>query len=275
MRVVAEFLADEPRRTIDRATQANDSQSAVLHSQYLRLQAWLASLARLQRPEDVQAVIAGGRAVFEIAVDAVLLQADQDGCAKMLDWEESAKLKQAQALSTYLTKRKLAPTAEDRPPLAFASSEGARINLLRRRWSWVDPTSGKPKHPSRWTGQDLGADCVSADAASPAYAFERYYETRYRPVCWTTHGSGAVGMRGVGAMEFPFLGAQAYRETADFAIIAARNTLQHAGAWTPALELAFHGAESQARRRAGEVFGKTQRIALFKDDGVGPSEVGG
>jgi hypothetical protein len=259
MRVSAEFLADEPSKAVSAATAGADSTSVVLQGQHARLRSWLHSLVRLGRPEDVQAVVAGGRAIFEIAVDAVLLRNDMDGCQKVLDWEMSAKLKQAQAFVAHLAKAKRNPAREERHLIAFAGSQAGVVDQLRRKWKWTD-RSGKPKHPTRWTGQDLGSDCAPADAVVSPPIFVEYYETRYRAVCWTTHGSGATGLRGIDKDSFPFLGAQSLRETTDFAFLASEETLRHLGQWTDSMKTLFDDARRQAKRRAAEVFGETQRL---------------
>ena len=63
--------------------------------QLLRVQGWLGTLVRLDDPADFQAVLCGERTLFELALDIVLLSGDPSGPEKLIEWEESAKLKQA------------------------------------------------------------------------------------------------------------------------------------------------------------------------------------
>lgn len=209
--------------------------AAVVHGQFIRLLAWTRSLTKLNEPADYQAVGAGCRSLLETAIDLVLLDS-ADAASRMLAWERSAKLVQANALAAYCRQAGNDPLEYDHI-LRYAQREGASIDADRRRFGWTRP-NGQPRHPSRWTGRDLLADAREADRAG-GHQLERFYETRYRELCWSTHGSGAAGLRTIDAEDFPGLSAMAFRDCADLAVQGATSALHTIGAWTDRVQAQF------------------------------------
>lgn len=199
-----------------------DTAGEILFAQLVRIDYWLRSLSKLKSPEDYQAVTAGCRAMLECAIDIALVRANPDDHQKVRDWEESAKLKHAEALATYGEKDK-GIKEHFGLPIEWAERETERINSLRVKHGWVErkkradcTVEERPKHPNRWTNRDLGTDAREADkvqqrwaAEGPTFRFERYYETRYRELCWDTHGSGNIH-RLVHPDNLPAIGAKAF-----------------------------------------------------------------
>jgi hypothetical protein len=195
---------------------------------YLRLVAWMHSVTQLQSPSDFQAVFAAARAMLEITIDAVLLQHLSDAVAQLADWEESAKLKHAEAISRFYAGRQ-APS-EFREAIEFVQREIAAVTARRTRRGWVTPT-GATRHPERWTSRNLGDDAKRADSFELGLNLEETYETKYRQMCWYVHASGAVGLRGLGAEMFPALGGLTLRTCSTLAVAHAKLMLKYAGIW--------------------------------------------
>jgi hypothetical protein len=200
---------------------------------YLRLVAWMHSITQLQSPSDFQAVFAAARAMLEITIDAVLLRHLHDAVAQMADWEESAKLKHAEAISRFYAGRKV--PAEFSEAVQFVQREGAAVAAKRTARGWVTPTG--TRHPDRWTSRNLGDDAKRADGFEPGLPLEETYETKYRQMCWYVHASGAVGLRGLGADMFPALGGLTLRTCGTLAVVYAKLMLKYAGVWA----MPFHG----------------------------------
>jgi hypothetical protein len=196
-------------------------------SGYLRLVAWMHSITQLQSPSDFQAVFAAARAMLEITVDAVLLKHLNDAVAQMADWEESAKLKHAEAIIRFYAGRDV--PAEFNEAVQFVEREGASVTAKRTARGWVTPTG--TKHPDRWTSRNLGDDAKRADGFEPGLALEETYETKYRQMCWYVHASGAVGLRGLGADIFPALGGLTLRTCSTLAVVYAKLVLKYADVW--------------------------------------------
>lgn len=217
---------------VRRALCGDDGQNGPLARQFaggfLRSIAWLSSLMRLTSPADFQAVFSGSRALLEITVDAVLLQHEPDAPARMRDWEDSAKLKHAQAIERYFAGRS-APL-ESRHAIAFAQREATRINAARTARGWV-AGNGNPRHPERWTTRGLGDDALAADTFEAGLGLRETYETKYRQMCWYVHGSAAVGLSGIGAENFPILGGLMFRTCSKLSVAHAKLLVRYTNLW--------------------------------------------
>lgn len=132
--VVAKFIDEHVRVPVDTAA-ARQSNGSSLQGMLLRVIGWLRSLGKLNHPGDFQAVVSGTRALFEIAVDATLLEGDRATypVEKLKVWELSAKLKNAATLKSYLDEMGKQPNSEQRHPLAFLAREGASIEAKQRQ----------------------------------------------------------------------------------------------------------------------------------------------
>jgi hypothetical protein len=242
-RLVSEFIANDVRLWL-LAPGVPSGADAVVLGQFLRIDAWLRTLKKCDEPGDFQAVISATRALLEATIDLVLLASNPMVNAQLIqDWEDSARLKSAMALTAYYAKQKIQPQPEDEHAtiMEFGAHNQVRITAVRQSNNWIENSKNgpKPKHPDRWTGNNLSRDAQQADAVYPEFGFERFYETRYRELCWNTHGSGLAGARGVSADLFPFIGGRAFRECADLAEHAARVTLRHFKIWGTPQEEGF------------------------------------
>ena len=204
--------------------------------------AWQYTVTRLTAPADFQAVFAACRALLEIVVDCVLLHHLPDAAAKAADWELSAKLKHAEAIRRHYG-GKGNPPSEMRHAMEFAAREGTRINGIRAARRWIQPSTGKARHPDRWTAQDLGHDARSADRFEHGLRLEEIYETKYRMMCWYVHGSGAIGLNALGADLFPGLGTLVFPVVATLAVEHAKLLLKYSNLWDVP-----HGGESWSER---------------------------
>ena len=53
---------------------------------------------------------------------------------------------------------------------------------------------------------------------------------RCRPLCWATHGSGLLGVEGIGTEAFPKLPGEALHYSANFGMICGERALVYHGA---------------------------------------------
>jgi hypothetical protein len=245
--VVARFIEDKVRAGVDQRVRTV-AHGVAFQAQLLRGIAWLRSLDKLNHPGDFQAVTAGARALFEGAVDVTLMHFDPSNYSpeKMDAWEDSAKLKHAETVTSYLAGVGREPADHEQLILAYATREKARIDKLRRQW-WPNLNG---KHPLRWTGRDLGADAKTADELQ-AEGFQEFYRLRYPQICWTVHGSGLAGIANISPRDFPFIGGRAYREAARFARVIAEVVSRHFGCWD---EGAFKALADELSLAAGTVY---------------------
>jgi hypothetical protein len=228
---------------------------------------WQSSLTRLTSPADFQAVFAACRSLLEIVIDTVLIQHEQDGPARMRDWEESAKLKQAEAIQRYFQGEQNIPR-EHRHAIGFANREGARINAARVARGWTR-NNGTGRHADRWTDRSLADDAERADNYETGLDLEETYETSFRKMCWFVHGSGAIGILNLGTGIFPALGGLMFRTCSDLALAHSRLLLRYSGLW----DAAFEGAtwpEHFERLRVQQVL--TTHAAAFGTDADLPDE---
>jgi hypothetical protein len=240
--VVAKFIDEKLRLLVDERV-GRVPHGVTFQVQLLRAIGWLRSLDKLNHPGDFQAVTAAARALFEGAVDVTLMHFDaaSNGPEKMDAWELSAKLKHAQSIATYLSEAGRPPAEDEKTILAFLHQERTGADHLRLRW-WPRK-DGKPEHPSRWTGRDLGSDFTAG--------FEEFYRLRYPQICWNTHGSGAAGIANIAPEVFPFIGGMAYREAAKFASVVAEVVAKAMSCWN---EADFTALREQVTLASGVVY---------------------
>lgn len=214
-----------------------DAQSGPLAPAFIggwwRSISWQSTLTRLTSPGDFQAVFSAARSLLEITVDAVLLHHLADAAGQMRDWEDSAKLKHAEAIARYIGTG--TPDAESRHAITFAQREAARVNAARIARGWTR-SNGDPRHPDRWTTRNLGDDAKRADGFEPNVNLERAYELSYRKMCWYVHGSGAVGLTSIGAANFPALGGLMFHTCSQLVVTHAKLLLKYTGLWDQGYE---------------------------------------
>jgi hypothetical protein len=152
------------------------------------------TLERLDHAFDFQAVATCTRSLLEALVDLVLITNDGTGAltAKMGDWATSAKFKAcAGAVNYYMRQGQQVPDCH-RPMEDFYLQNKLLVGSLRaKHWS--------NKHPDRWTGANLQADCKEADLLEPIRiqaeletSLDEFYETQIRRMNWSVHGSGVA-----------------------------------------------------------------------------------
>jgi hypothetical protein len=168
---------------------------------------------------------------------------------------QSAKFKHAVAIRRYFTETREETPPEHQEAVLFADTAGTKIEALRQKNGWVERPKGKPEkaiHPDRWTKNKLDQDCVAADRhdLGRVFSFHRFYETRYRSLCWDVHGSAFVG-RKIGEDIFPFVAARCFEECADLAEILSWKTIKSLGLWNPDVEATF--AVMTTRRKEAKV----------------------
>jgi hypothetical protein len=132
-----------------------------LYGLFLRALAWAQSVERLNKPNDVQALASAVRALFELAIDILLLlYTDETETERYEAWKRSAKLNVASPLVDYFKNVAKKPIpAEHKELVRFCERHSDEIKKDRMKY-W-----GKSNHPGRWTGNDdLRTDCEKADA---------------------------------------------------------------------------------------------------------------
>ena len=253
--LVAGFIDEHVRHRVE-AGAAADASTAPAVGLLLRVIGWLRTFAKLNHPADYQAAAAGTRAMFEIALDLTFLHFDRKEYPvdKLLTWEQSARLHDAEAVARYIDKLK--GTAADPGGLdvilEFPKRFGPAILAARARY-WPPKPGKTAKHPSRWTGRTLDTDAEEADKLADR-GFLAFYERRYRQVCWNVHGSGLAGVTGLDMELFPGLTAFAFDETARFAIVAAEMAVRFVGKWDADVDGLFVDIRKRRKAVAGYVF---------------------
>ena len=241
-RLVHQFLNEGIRPRVQRAANASTDD---FYGMLLRTISWLRSLWKLDEPADFQAVVVASRTLFEIAVDATLMHFDEASypAAKVLAWEESAKLKASLKVKEFFAGKNRPPPPECVPQMQFIAANTKRIEALRVKY-WPG-RNGNGYHPARWTGHDLEHDASTATKLFGEGEFDEFYATQNAQLCWNTHGSGLAGVRGISPKDFPAISALGFRACARFALITAELILRHFGLWDDRVEREFaeHGAE--------------------------------
>jgi hypothetical protein len=228
---IEEFIGATVRPILDRASNGKEDHQTFIGS-VLRVHTWLRSLNKLNHPGDFQAVLAGSRTLFEIAVDLTLLKFDPScPCEKLLAWEESAKLHSVERLKKYCDAHPSQVPVGAPPMLGFVKRREHIVGLRRRYWK-------KDGHPSRWTGRSLEGDSIAADRFQHS-GFEEYYASRYSQVCWNVHGSGLTGTRAIPTDHFPALSALGFLDATQFSLLACQRALQLLDRWDAITETRF------------------------------------
>jgi len=237
--IVGTFVDASVRPVVQRAFDKSKPEHSTYLGALLRVTGWLRSLAKLNHPGDFQAIVAGSRALFEIAVDLTLLHHDPNAHSHemLVAWEQSAKLKFAEGIERHYKAASKAVPVDHADAMTFATRERTHIHSQRLKY-WPN-AKNKPHHPDRWTGRSLPDDAHVADKVA-SYSFEEFYATRFSQLCWNTHGSGLAGVRLVTEEHFPGVSALGFSESARFSCIAGELVLRLFGK---------HDAISEARFR--------------------------
>jgi hypothetical protein len=233
--VISQFVRSWVRTWIAEHRLSTEA-SAVVFGQFLRVDSWLRTLAKLDEPADFQGVGAAARSLLETTIDIVLLCATPANHEQLLAWEESAKLRYAEQLARHVAKGGSSPPPDYQHVIAFASNDKKRIEALRRRFGWLEhderrKKKGDTRHPDRWTNRNLADDARFADKLGHSFHFETFYETEYRKLCWLVHGS-AFAIRGIDAGNFPGVAGLLFPACGDMGLLSAELVLRHLGLWS-------------------------------------------
>jgi hypothetical protein len=162
----------------------------VLHL-FIRVVLWLSTLSKLSFGEDYQAFAAGARAIFETAVDLVLLERDATGEAseRMRAFELRQKWKQAQRALKHAAKGDLMAIPEGLRAL-YQTYVDEKATLVA-----ADEARFWPKGVQRWTGRNLAQDADAVDGPGRWRRFTDFYANSYAQVCWNLHGTNSLRNR--------------------------------------------------------------------------------
>ena len=202
--IVSRFIIETVRPSLPNPDKHNDMQTTV-YGLLLRVDCWLRTLQKCCDPSDYQAVGAAARALLEIAVDLVLINKEPANANKMAHWEDSAKLKQATALTECYSQK--GKSHEDIDYLVdFIKQNKERIEKQRTLNGWTRKDEpAKTIHPQRWTKSDLKTDCIKASNLSH-FDFHLFYEQFHSELCWSVHGSGLSLVRNMDPEIMPMVG---------------------------------------------------------------------
>lgn len=235
---VASYMNGLHPKLLEKVKGSKNDREKRLVSLYQRSLAWMLTLVNLNKVTYFQAIVAGTRALLETTVDIVLMHHDKgpQSTSKMEWWEESEKLKAAEALMKYF-ERSRKPVSDPYLPIEdFVKNRKAEIDQ-QRLVLWPNSKNNKPRHPTRWTGDwDLLTDVREVDKLRGAAikeelgtSLEEFYETTFRSMCWNTHGSGLGGIRGLDTDGFLSLCATALKWSSDLAMFSTKIVLADFG----------------------------------------------
>jgi hypothetical protein len=205
---------------------------------------WLRTLSRFEDTSHYQAYLAALRAMIEITVDLGLLCIDPTRNAHIEAWEASEQYKHAAAFARGSPTDSRAEFAK-----AFADRERDKVMAFRSKY-WKD-RKGKPTHPTRWTGQTLGADVKKVDEKYPAAKISRFYDDTYQYACWSVHGSGLVAARSIDKEQLIAACGLSLVAASDLGFVCAEFALRLFGAFDLAKQIEHTNAQTAWRLAYG------------------------
>jgi hypothetical protein len=265
------FLAVAPR--INKATEFSDDAAesvkirlSTLRGYNSRALAWLNTVAKLDDIGDIQAVVVASRALFEMAVDLILIHEapQKHPLEKLFCWERSAVLKQKEALVCFYSNKPADAAATDGYDLEIArqfltGSEAERIRADRLRlWppekqrknSGKKRMNSEAQHPQRWTGHDLAHDVKIADDLFSEANFLQFYKLEIPAINCLTHGSGLSGLRSTNPNLVPATCAMRLNHVAEYAQLILRTVLVELKIYD---QVEFRQFEEKARTTIGKL----------------------
>jgi hypothetical protein len=156
---------------------------------YIRTQGNVESLLLLQHQKHVQAIAMLARALFELAVDARLLEAIPNGWLKMTAHAEVEKLRLANKIIKFKGANR-GVTTDTTVYQNFISQNSKRIAAVQKS---IWPNLKKVEH---WSGLTLADRCTFLK--SP---FDQIYAEDYPRVSWYTH-PGLTGVANIPHVTF-------------------------------------------------------------------------
>jgi hypothetical protein len=179
-----------------------------VYGYFTRVHGWVTSLARLDRPSDLQAATSAARTSIEIIVDMFYVHLDAtDGTAQQIvDWEQSEKLKWAEATVAFYSQLAVPLPAHQSESQLFIATNKVQIEAYRLQNWGLNPKTKKPRIRERWSGNTVVTDiarlrnlrvcqqCLHASKLS----LEVLYAGQWKRLCAGVHGSGLALQRNVG-----------------------------------------------------------------------------
>ncbi len=156
---------------------------------YIRTQCNVESLLLLQHAKHVQAIAMLARALFELAVDARLLEAIPNGWIKMNAHAEVEKLRLANKIIEFKGANP-GVTTDTTVYQNYIKQHSARIGAIQKS---IWPNLSKVGH---WSGRTLADRCTFLK--SP---FDQMYAEDYRRISWYTH-PGLTGVANISSVTF-------------------------------------------------------------------------
>jgi hypothetical protein len=253
--LIADYMREANQNLLDTLMDPSERETA-MHGSFLRAASWMMSLKKLKHPSDVQAIVTCNRSLLEITVDIILLHGDKTEAAasRMYWWEESAKLKSAEAIVAYYSKG--VPDAYS-PQIGFIANRKAMIEAQRTAlWNG--------RHPIRWTDRNLLEDVREADRVPGAevgkergHTLTEYYETEYRRMNWYVHGSALASVRGLAPATFVCVCGLAFKACSDLAWLCTKLILTDFGfaKHLPGIEDQWEGLRQERLLAYGDAIG--------------------
>jgi hypothetical protein len=253
--LIADYMKDANQNLLDTLMEPSEQETA-MHGSFLRAACWMMTLKKLKNPSDVQAIIACNRSLLEVTVDVILLHGDKTGAAAsaMYWWEESAKLKSAEAIVAYYSEK---VPDEYSPQIGFIANRRSKIEAQRKAL-W------KGRHPNRWTARYLRDDVREADRLlggeirkELGHTLTEYYETEYRRMNWYVHGSALASIRGLAPATFVCVCGLAFKACSDLAWLCTKLILTDFGfaKHLPGIEDQWEGLRQERLFAYGDAVG--------------------
>jgi hypothetical protein len=186
-------------------------------------------------PVCIQAVVSARRSLLEIIVDLFLLHHDKSNESgwKMHWWGQSEKLKNAEETVEFYTNSGLSLPDQFDPRKCFFDQEKEGIDHLRK--SLWPTKNGQPRHPRRWTGEDLANDIKKIDRLYAQYikddlgvTLEELYCTEFRNMSWYVH-SGVASVYNLMPEYYTLIFGVSVMQSADFGMLCAKIVLNDLG----------------------------------------------
>ncbi len=169
-------------------TEFEDAIAGVL----FRISAWFKSLTKLNHPIDIQAVFAGARSTFELAIDIKLLVKVPSLGPNFHAFVFVERFRAAKGLVDFLANVP-GGTSKANVERAFVNNPAnqSKLETLCKTFNWWDSAKAKPKYPKHWSGKDMAQRAKDAGTQ-----YEELYRSYYPLLSWNIH-AGAVGLGGI------------------------------------------------------------------------------
>ena len=191
-------------RILEPSTSPAPDRAYCLKTLWIRAALWMRTVAKLDHPVHIQAMSIANRAMVEFAVDMLLIAVDKtnESGRRLRIWSESERIKHFENVVAHY-KRKDQPV-----PAQFTQSEAAHLverdAINKERVSlWATAKNPeRPRHPERWTMNNLFEDMERLDSCEVArpiiemsirMKLADYYREEMKPINWSIH-SGVVGL---------------------------------------------------------------------------------